>query len=780
MNNAFVRWLLDLDVIPAGAEGLRLTWERPWPGWTWALIVFALAGFAAWSYARLEGRRGGRVALAGARTVVLLLVCILVSGPAIELPRESVEEDWVLVLVDRSASMGVADQGSPGARQTRDEQLAAWLDDAADTWTAIDENRQLIWMGFHRGAFELTPTPGATVDDTPPPSTWLGEADGKRTRLNAALEQALQRAAARRLSGVVLFSDGQTPDPPTRALIRRLQAESVRVHVAPLGAEDAVGDLAIRRIDAPSRAFVRDKVPITVELDAVGAGGTLSATVRLVDALTGEVLDETTTDEADGSEITLTAEPDLAGETSWRVEIDAAQADLVPENNTRSFAIELIDRPLRVLYIDGYPRWEYRFLKDLLVREKSIESSVMLLSADRDFAQEGNVPITRLPRSPEEFAAFDVMIIGDVPAPFFTNEQFEMMREHVASNGAGLLWIGGMYNTPNTYTGAALADLLPMRGSLSLGRVDRPVFMAPTPLADRLGVLQLTTAESEGGWPSELLDPRQDWAQLQFAQQVDRGRLKPAVEVLAESHEPSSSQDPVPLVMHMRYGAGQTIYVATDEIWRWRFGRGELLPEQFWVQMIRMLGRDRVVGADSGAELIASPRRLSTGQPVRLDVRILDAALLDAEPREIAVTIETAAGDIVGELRLPRVEGGAARYGRTYVPDAAGELIARVTDPRLADLDLQAPIEVLPPDDELRRPETNHALLASLATETGGRVLAPSDLPNLASSSELLPNRSVTTVTSLVESIWDSPLAFMLVLLALTCEWVGRKVIRLV
>ena len=80
------------------------------------------------------------------------------------------------------------------------------------------------------------------------------------------------------------------------------------------------------------------------------------------------------------------------------------------------------------------------------------------------------------------------------------------------------------------------------------------------------------------------------------------------------------------------------------------------------------------------------------------------------------------------------------------------------------------------PDDELRRPETDHGLLADLASSTAGRVLDPADLDRLP---ELLPNRSVRTLNPLTERIWDTPLFFGLVLLLATLEWVGRKVIRL-
>lgn len=768
MNTPLMRWLLDIDTIPSGAEGVRIAWENPLPGWLWALIALAGAWLALWSYGRLAGARGPRIALGVARFVLLALVAILLCGPVLEHPRETVEEDWVLVLVDRSRSMSIADAEG---RTSRDEQLSSALSGEADMWSRIADNRHLVWLGFHDGAFSLVGDDSGTVETLPLP---LPEPAGEQTHLESAIEQALQRAAARPLSGVVILSDGRTSRPPQRALVRRLEADAVRVFPVPLGSPTPIGDVAVRRVQAPRRAFIRDEVPIVVELDHLGAteGG---AVVRLVDEGTGAVLDERTLVPGERTEqLTLTAEPELSGEATWRVEVVTAEPDLIPDNNEKPFVIDLIDRPLRVLFVEGYPRWDYRFVKNLLVRESSIESSVMLLSADRDFAQEGNQPITRLPRSSEEFAEFDVIIIGDVPGTFFSSEQLEMIRDQVARRGSGLLWMAGERSTPRTYAGTTLADLLPIRGSLSLGPIGQPVNMMPTPLADRLGVLRMRTDDGIG-WPAELTDPTYRWSQLWYAQRLEPGRLKPTAEVLASTMQPVDGVH-LPLVTHMRYGAGQTIYVATDEIWRWRYGRGEVLPEQFWIQMIRMLGRESLVGTGDRAMLDASPRRVAVGQPVRIDLRLLDAQLADARRASVRVTIDGSAGRVT-DLELRRLEGDEERYAATYLPGASGVMRVTVDDTTLMEVELSTTVEVFTPEDELRRPETDHQLLRELAEATGGTLIQPDEIGSLE---QLLPNRSVRTINPLTERIWDTPLFFLLVVLTITLEWVGRKLIRLV
>ncbi len=806
MNSNLLRWLLDIDRIPKDADQIRLVWQLAWPGWLWTVLLLVAAAFAIWSYARLDGKRLGRGTLAILRFTGIAWLLILICGPLLEMPRERIEPDWVLALVDRSASMNLADIQDGSRNITRDEQLQNILQSSRDTWTKIDEKHHVLWLGFDAGTFSLEPNDS---NDDSVFALNLDKAAGKQTWLGRALDQALARAAARPISGVVLFTDGRTSDPPSRTLLRRLQQEAIGIYALPLGSPDPVRDLAIGQVQSPRRAFIHDKVPITISIEQFGAApdsprsnnpeGMDKATVRLIDVGTGEELDRLDLpSDSKTQQVTLTAVPQLTGEATWRVVVETSRPDLIPTNNGKPFRIELIDRPLRVLYIDGYPRWEYRYLKNLLVREESIESSIMLLSADREFAQEGDRPITRLPNSPEEFAEYDVIIVGDVAANSFSPDQLDMMRRQVGQRGGGLLWIGGEHATPRSYRGTDLSDLLPLHGSLELERIGQPVTLIATPLAAAFGVLQLTseneTSETggievssrdsgggdfgvgtSGGWPVELTDSSYGWSRLFYAQRITPDLLKPAAEVLGETVADFNGT-PLPLVISMRYGTGLTMYVATDEIWRWRYGRGEYYPDQFWVQMIRALGRQHLAGADDRAVLETSPPRVAINHPVHIRLRLLDPTLMDSDRGALSVTIEDEENRPTDELFLPGEGDTGESYSSTWFPDRVGNFTLRIDDPDLAAMTGETVVEVFAPDDELRRPETDHELLLSLAASTGGRVLKLDEIDQLPG---LLPKRSVTTENPLTERIWDTPLAFAVLLLILTMEWVGRKMLRL-
>ena len=797
MNTSFGRWLLGLRDLPTDTGQLQIAWERPIPGWVWFLAITVCVAIAIWSYSRLDAGRRARGFLATARAGILALLLVAVAGPMIELPRELVEPDWVAVLVDRSRSMQVRDGlDDASGRRSREQDLQRILEEAGPAWRNPGETREVVWLGFSEGVFDLEEVE-AEVDDpdsplsesTPPlpgtsgPIIDGGEADGWRTRIAPALEEVLRRTAGRPLAGVVLISDGRTDAPPDRDLIRRMIGAAAGVHTIPLGAEIPVGDAGINKVDAPRRAFSKDAVPVAVRLGNRGRRGMVK--VSLVDDRDGSILDSTEI-ELDPDQPTmdtvLTAAPSRSEEDTgtrrWSVRIEG-EDDLVPENNTVALDIEFVDRPLRVLYIEGYPRWEYRYLKNLLVREPSIESSVMLLSADRDFAQEGNTPLARLPRTAEEFAAFDLIILGDIPSGFLTDSRQELIQEQVARRGGGLVMIAGPRSMPSSWSGTPLADLLPFTGSLELDRRDGPVLARPTDVATRLGVLRLVLGE-DYGWPEALSDASYGWSQLQWVQRIDPERLKPTAETLAEVRPADGDQaDVTPLVLGMRYGAGQVLYVATDEIWRWRYGRGELLPEQFWVQLLRLLGREAVQG-DQPVRLVVEPRQAVIGRPVRITVDLLDAVSGLLPPDSVVVEAFDGDGVLVGTVELPA--SGEASWAGTWIPPEVGPVEFRIAQPGLSALagGIIATIEVARPDDELRDADADHEFLATLSKETGGLVHLPDETPGLLDRvHEQLPNRAIVTERPLRERIWTSPLFFTLFLLLATLEWVGRRLTRL-
>jgi len=798
---------LGLDTLSVHDAAAGLGWAHPLPAWAW-LFVAAGAGVLAWlAYRRLAGPRSARAALAACRALLLLLLAALLAGPQWVRPDETVEPDVLAVLVDRSASLGLTDL-PPGPGDTGPRSRDAALGDALFARPELfgpagpggpggrsGSTREVAWWGFGDGAAAL---PG------PDPAAWP-PAGAPASRLGAGLDAVLRAHPGRAIAGVVVFTDGQSTDATGAELLARLNARGAAVFAVPLGAQVPPRDLAVARLEPPDVAFVDDAVPVRLVVSATGGNPERPAdpaahAVRLVDAATGDVLDEQPLDEFDRP-VQLVGRASDPGPREWRVELVRVGSDVDPgpdelnrDNNHAAFTVDLIDRPLRVLYVEGRPRWEYRYLKNMLLREASIDVSVLLLSADDAFAQEGDTPITRLPADADEWNAYDVVVLGDLPPAALGDAAVAQLRERVSGGGAGLLWVGGDSATPSAWGGSGLEDLLPMLRPDTVGPAPAARFaVAPTALAEALSVLRLGDDGSGGDGAGDAVGGP---AALRYTQQT--GPLKPTAEVLARAMPltddardpgPPPGLAPPPLVVQLRYGAGRSVYVATDETWRLRWGRGEALYERFWVQLVRLLGRPAAGRGEAGVRLEASARRLPVGGTLVLTLRSRDAAVNARRLAAVRAEVRAVGGGTpLGELELRPTAGdgeaaspgGAQAWEGRWRAEPAGPDAVEVvvTEPALADLDLTARVDVDRVDDERRVVAADRARLAALAQGTGGAVIPLDELERLAAPG-LIPNLARTRVNDVREPLTRAPLVLGLILLLVTVEWTGRRLIRL-
>lgn len=777
-----------------GQDGVTVGFDRPLPTWGWALVVMGCIGLGWWGYRKLEGPKATRWSLALLRSVLLFILVVLALGPRLERVNERLEPDWVLVLVDRSVSMRVADaphaiDGNP--RATRDQQVRTLLERHAPMFADLASDREMVWLGFDAAAFDLRARSAVDSGDAGPPE--LPDANGRRTALGAAISGALTRAAARPLSAVVVLSDGRSIDEPSAAVLRRLVGERVPIHVVPLGSPQAATDVAIAQAVAPEAAFAGDQAPVNVRLDRRGPASGSSGVLRLEDRLTGKVIDQVRIEadderwQDDVAEASLVAGELAAGEADWMVRFVSDTPDLLSENDQANLRVRVVDRPLRVLYVDGGPRWERRYITSMLLREPSVRSSSLLLAARRSFIEEGNVTIGYPPTSDEEWAEYDVVVIGDVRSGLFSAEQLDQLREHVASRGAGLLWVGGTSNTPASWRGTPLEDLLPFRMDQGSGIAtsSQPVVLNRTPSGERLGVLRLD--ETLSTWPEYLSDPRTGWNRLWWWQRIEEDALKPTTEVLARFEPAEQAGAAMPAVMTMPYGAGRVVYVATDELWRYRYARGEPLFERFYLPLVRMQARGRLARTGAEAALSVSPRPALVERPARIEVRLLDQSLVDRRLPSVRAQVRPIEEDgqtgMAQTLTLGVEDTGARRalsqgYAASWLPTEPGGYEIIVDEPLLAPLGLRIEVEVLADSDELRDPMADHDVLASLAERTGGRVFGMDTIGELPG---VLPRREVVIAGQpQIEPLWDRPVVLILLLVLLAMEWVGRRLIRLI
>ena len=330
------------------------------------------------------------------------------------------------------------------------------------------------------------------------------------------------------------------------------------------------GDTAVIRVALTSRGYTGRTVPVVVSLD-----GREVARKQVV--LTGKVqFAELTVPSGKRPGIrTLTvAVPPLPGEA------------VAANNSARRVLRVVVAPPIKVLYVEAAPRWEYRYLRSVLLRDRAIDARFLLTRGDPALAKTSDRHLAAFPKEPAGLFAFDLVILGDVPAGFFTRAQLAALSDLVLRHGGALLVLAGQQSGLASYVGTPIQALLPVKlkpeGWDALGEAVHPV---PTEAGWATGILRLAATQKE----SNAL-----WARVRPLGRVPAlAGAKPGAAVLATLSDAARRTQPYPLIASHRCGAGKVLFVGTDRLWRLRYREGDKHHARVWRQAIQLLAAPR-------------------------------------------------------------------------------------------------------------------------------------------------------------------------------------------
>ncbi len=789
-----------------------------WPGQ-------AVVGAAAWNvvlgvvclllvvyvYTRDGRSRGVRVFLGCLRGLLLAVILVLLNRPVLTLTRTRTEPSVLAVLVDDSSSMRVPDVGSktaPVGRLASVQQLFA-----ADGGALLRTLAKTHDLRFYR--FDRDATPVADVRQAPPDARRPADVtpavaaldglrpDGDSTQVLPSILTTLQDLQGQRVAGVVVMTDGRdTPARNTADALEQLKTYGVKVFPVAVGSDRPPRNIELQSMDVDDVAFKGDVVNVRARVRGTGFEPGHAVEVVLRDKKTGAVLTD-----LDGKPATKTVhlpegdktvdvelqwKPGAVGNVDVVCEAVKQPGEIDDTDNSRTAPVSVLDAKVSVLYVDGYPRWEYRYLKNEMIRDRSMEISCLLASADQSFLQEGTkaLPSTartaagHFPDTLPELLEYDDIVIGDVDPRYFSDQQLQLISDFVA-RGGGFYMIAGPRYAPQAYRNTAIEPLLPV----SIARVE-----ATDPTATITDGFRpvLTRAGAATSIFRFLTDKDQNDRyladDLPLAYWYCRGvTAKPSVgEVLAE-HPTDVGPDgrKAPLLVAGRFG-GRTLFSAMDESWRWRLYTGESVFDTYWVQQLRYLARGRKIG-QRRLTFVADQPTYELGNPVRLTLRVVDPSLLKQLPDQIRVEVKDAAGRTVRVETLLRQEPGANANGQpaglgdvytgSFTADAAGRFSVSLP-PIASGVDMMdVPLSVVLPRMELVDPRVDTVQLSRLASETLGKVIPLADaaveLPRIPSAAKVLPD-----ITA--EPLWAAPLTLVLFVVVIATEWITRKVYGMV
>ena len=724
-----------------------------WPVWLLIAAIVAAAALLAWSIwqqrdAVSTSLRGGRtVAVWLLQSSLVALILLLLWQPALSVATLKPQQNIVAVVVDDSRSMATKDDAV-----SRRDQVVRVLNDGLLKTLKQKFQVRLYKLGDHLERFD---NPDQLNASQP------------ATHIAPNLKEVVAESATLPIGAVILLSDGSDNsggiDLETISEIRR---QRIPIHTVGFGREQFSRDVEIEDVQMPTKALPSSRLEAQVSFKQHGYSG---RKLRVDIKEGGKVLGSgEITAKADGVQQT---EPILfnagpAGVKNLDVVIQPFADEENQNNNKVTRVIAVNNAKPRILYMEGEPRWDYKFLRRAVEDDKNIEVVSILRTTQNKIYRQGIANEDELkdgfPTKVEDLFGYQGIILGSVEAGYFTPVQQELIQQFVDRRGGGLLFLGGRASlSDGGYTKAPFADLLPVN------------------LPDRKNTFHRDPAYPEltaAGRDSLIcrLEENPDrnverWKKLPYLMNFQEvGSPKPGAVVLADM---TASGHKMPLLITQTYGRGRTAVFATGGDWRWQMLQPveDMTHEMFWRQLLRWMV------SDTPTRVVAStPKQVLMDEgDAHLRAEVRDTTYLPTSDAQVEAHIVGPDGTSqTVEMHPDPLEQGV--YTADWSAEKPGSYITEVVAKRGKD-ELGRDAIAMRRENGVAENfhlEQNRDLLEKLASQTGGRYYRSTETKELGQ--DISYSEAGITVRE-TKDLWDMPIVFFLALLLPSSEWLLRR-----
>ena len=694
--------------------------------------------------------------------VVLLL--LLLWEPAITVAELKSQQNIIAVLVDDSRSMAIADAGADG-KTAREAAAVKTLEDGV--LTGLGKKFQTRVYRLDAGLTRLDKTNDAGKSDAGLGGLVAGAGpNAGATHINAGLRQLVAETSDLPVGAVVLLSDGaENSGGIDVETINALHNRRLPVHTIGLGKERPAHDLEIDDAVVAAKAMADSRMTAVVSFHQHGYAGQ-KATLDVKDGDKLLATKEVTLEkDGAGESETMFFNSGAAGVKSVGFVLEPLPGEENAANNGVTRLLDVSAEQKRILYVEGEPRWEFKFIRRAEAQDKGVDIVSMLRTTENKIYRQGIADPSELadgfPTKAEDLFKYQAIVLGSVEAQYFTPTQMELLREFVDKRGGGLLFLGGRSSLGDGgWASSSLADLFPTFLPNEKGTFHRDP-----------ATVQLTAAGAQSPI-TRVLDDRalnvERWRKLPYlADYQDPGSPKPGATVLAQMVAGRT----MPLLVTQNYGHGRTAVLATSGTWRWQMSSALDDPSHdlFWQQLLRWLA------ADSPGQVVATmPQQtlMDTGR-VQMTVVARDNQFTPAADAHVSAHVIGPDGmlAVVDATPVPNTPG---TYALDWTAEKPGSYVAEVTAGQ-GSKELGKDVVDFRREDgvaENFHTEQNRELLQKLSEETGGRYWTANEMERLPK--EISYSEAGISVRDTKE-LWDMPVVFLALLGLMSADWLLRR-----
>lgn len=722
--------------------------------WTPTTLVFGIAlVLVVATLSFLIWRRSGKTTAVAVseilRLLIVVAVAITLNQPEWREIRQPDQKPSLVVLRDDSGSMATEDAGKAtdgkdgeGGESTAPLSRAAVAKKLTDPelWEPLAESHEVVLQTF-------------------------SAPDAEGTDIATALQETLQTHP--HLGAAVLISDGDwnLGDSPTQAAMR-YRAAGVPVFTLPVGSETPLPDLAVISFSPPTFAIVGKPVVLPFAVKST-LPRDHSAQLELRADELSLVKQQISLPAMGRAENTLRWVPEKEGDYELSLSIESVPEERDTDNNVQTARLSVRKESLRVLVVETFPRWEYRYLRNALERDPGVEVHCLLFHPDGNGVGKGPGYLDSFP-SQEDLSSYDVVFLGDVGVTQgqLTSEQATHLRHAVSAQATGLVFLPGFRGYELSLLDSDLRDLFPVVmdtaqvrgwGSATPGRLDLTELGSKSLLTR----LEDEDAENTRVWNSL---PGFQW---------HAGVLRAAAgsEVLAIHSTETNRYGRLPLIVTKTFGAGKILFMGTDGAWRWRRGVEDKYHYRYWGQVVRWMAYQRNMASGAHLRLFYSPDRPRVGDTLSLNANAMSISGEPLQAARVAARIATASDKVDTVPFRPSDEDQWGLFTATYTPTEPGD--HRITLHCVENGETLETIVTVQgtPRERVGNP-ARPDVLDEIARITRGEQLTALDPAQLIQRIAELPEPPPIEMRL---RLWASPYWIGAIFAMLTAFWIARK-----
>ena len=730
--------------------------RAPWTGGL-AVALAVVAGVVTWrSYTQVRGnsRPLERIVLGVVRLAAFALLAFCLMRPALVLSSVVPQQNFLGVLIDDSRSMRIADRDDTPRLQFVQDQLAT---PDGELRAALNERFALRFFGFSSETDRLDVVDGL-------------EFDGTRTHLGQALARAHDELSDVPLSGLVVVTDGaDNAGGELEESLLPIQAAGVPIFTVGLGRESYERDIELGRVETPRRVLRGAALVTDVVVTHRGYAGR-PVTIQVEDE--GRIV---------GSEqVTLLGDGELqtvrlrftAGEEGPRLftfRVSPQPGEMVTQNNVRESLIAVDDRRDKVLYFEGEPRFEVKFLRRAVEDDENLQVAILQRTAENKFMRfnvDGPDDLAGgFPRTRAELFQYRGLVLGSIEANYFTPDQLRMIADFVNHRGGGLLMLGSRRSfAEGGYAGTPVADVLPVVIGEPRGDGENTFFVEVAVEPTRAGATHASTQIAD---TEELSAAR--WRELPPITIVNAvTEVKPGATTLL-----TGAESDLVVLAFQRYGAGKSMAFPVQDSWTWQMHADiavdDMTHETYWRRLLRWL----IDGVPDQVVAELPQDRVQPGEPATILASVGDANFEELNNSVVMASVTHPTGEFT-DLPMEWTAQRDGEYRASFTPSTEGFYEVRVE--ALAGDELLGEdvtyLQVAPSDAEFHDSTMRSSMLERIAAETGGRFYTADTVATLPDEIQYVGG-GVTVVEE--HDLWDMPILLLLLASLVLGEWGFRR-----